>query len=152
MGAFQRGRHSMAFLLLCLVDGPAYGLELQQRLDELIPENGMDRAILYRSLNKLEKEGRISVRLDDSRSGPVRKYYTLTEKGYELLDEFEKDIRYRVANLSLFLDKYERDVKKKEILLNHSVVFHGVAGLLLPVEKVLLKNSISKVRKRPVMS
>lgn len=114
MGTFQRGRHVSAFILISLTDGPAYGLELIERINDLIPGNKLDRAILYRTLGKMEKEGKISVRLDDSRSGPVRKYYSLTDEGYNDLDAFEKDIRFRVKNLMVFLDKYEKIKKEQE--------------------------------------
>ncbi len=106
MGPFQRGRHVQAFILLCLTDGEAYGLEIQERINNLIPQNRMDRAFLYRTLNRLEEEGSICVRLDDSQKGPVRKYYTLKTKGYSELESFEKEIRFRVNNLTIFLDKY----------------------------------------------
>lgn len=107
MGTFQRGRHAPAFILLCLTDGEAYGLELIERIKDFIPGNKMDRAILYRTLGKLEKEGKITVRLDATQSGPVRKYYSLTKDGYEELGKYEKDIRFRVKNLIRFLDKYD---------------------------------------------
>lgn len=108
MGTFQRGKHATAFILITLTDGPSYGLELLAKIDNLIPGNKMDRAILYRNLGKLEKEGLVTVSLDDSKSGPVRKYYTITETGYLNLDEFEKDISFRVNNLNIFLDKYNQ--------------------------------------------
>lgn len=108
MGPFQRGRHVQAFILLCLTDGEAYGLEIQERIDDLIPQNRMDRAFLYRTLNRLEKENCVTVRLDESHRGPIRKYYTLKSEGYSVLESFEKEIQFRVNNLTLFLDKYTR--------------------------------------------
>jgi len=113
MGTFQRGRHAQAFILICLTDGPAYGLELQERITNLIPGNEIDRAFLYRSLSKLESEGYLSVSVDASSKGPVRKYYSLTDSGYNLLDEFEVDIRERVENLNSFISKYEKLQRKK---------------------------------------
>lgn len=113
MGIFQKGRHAQAFILICLVDGPAYGLELQERIEALTHGDMIDRAFLYRSLNRLAEEGRVSVRLDDSQRGAVRKYYSLTESGYSLLDDFEEHIRNRVINLKAFLGKYEQ-MKRKE--------------------------------------
>lgn len=114
MGSFQRGRHVQAFILLSLTDGSAYGLEIHERINELISDDWMDRAFLYRTLVKLEKEGYISVRLDDSQSGPVRKYYTLTNEGYGELDSFEKEIRFRVKTLTIFLDKYSLTKSKRD--------------------------------------
>jgi DNA-binding PadR family transcriptional regulator len=108
MGTFQRGRHAQAFILICLADGPAYGLELQERIERFTQGDRLDRAFLYRTLNKLHQEERVSCRTDASQPGGVRKFYSLTDSGYRLLDDFEKDIRSRVKNLSAFLDKYEQ--------------------------------------------
>ena len=113
MGTFQRGRHAPAFILILLTDGPAYGLELLEKIDEMVPGNKMEKAVLYRNLGKLEKEGKVTVRLDDSRSGPVRKYYTITDNGYEALDEFYIDISQRVKNLNIFMKKYNSITHEK---------------------------------------
>jgi len=113
MGTFQRGRHAPAFILIILTDGPSYGLELLDKIDEMIPGNKMEKAILYRNLGSLEKEGKVTVRLDDSQSGPVRKYYAITEKGYKALDEFYSDICFRVKNLNKFMEKYNQLTEKK---------------------------------------
>jgi DNA-binding PadR family transcriptional regulator len=113
MGTFQKGRHAQSFILICLVDGPAYGLELQRRIEKMTHGDIIDRAFLYRSLNKLAEEGRVSVRLDDSQRGAVRKYYSLTESGYDLLHDFQQDICHRVINLNAFLEKYEQMKQKK---------------------------------------
>lgn len=114
MGTFQRGRHSTAFILLILTDGPSYGLEMLEKIDVLVPGNRMDRAILYKNLGTLEKEGCVTITLDDSIKGPVRKYYSITIKGYEMLKDCAEEIQFRVTNLSIFLDKYNT-VKVKEI-------------------------------------
>ena len=108
MGTFQRGSCAPSFILLILTDGPSYGLELLKKIDSLIPGKMMDKAILYKNLNKLEKEGKVTVRLDDSKHGPVRKYYTITESGYAALEESEKEISFRAKNLQIFLDKYNQ--------------------------------------------
>lgn len=108
MGTFQRGRHAPAFILIILTDGPSYGLELLKKIDSLIPGNRMDKAILYKTLSKMVKEKKLTVTLDDSQSGPVRKYYTITESGLQALEDFEKDIRFRVKNLQIFLNKYDQ--------------------------------------------
>ena len=108
MGAFQHGHHAQAFILLALTEGPAYGLMLHERIEKMIPGNTLDRPFLYQTLNRLNKEGKVDLRLDDSQSGPVRKYYSLTDTGWDELDAFEKDIRFRVKSLNFFLDEYKR--------------------------------------------
>jgi PadR family transcriptional regulator PadR len=113
MGAFQHGHHAQAFILLALTEGPSYGVKLHERIEKKIPGNKLDRPFLYRTLNRLEREGKVNLHLDDSQSGPVRKYYSLTERGWNELAEFEKDIRFRVKTLSFFLDEYGRIKKGK---------------------------------------
>ncbi len=113
MGTFQRGRHSQAFILICLTDGPSYGLEIKNRISNLIGNSEIDLSFLYRTLNKLEKEGYLASYLDNSNQGPARKYYKLTQSGYKMLDEFEEDIRDRVKNLQAFLFKYDEVNKRK---------------------------------------
>ena len=79
----------------------------------LLPGNKLDRPFLYRTLNRLEREGKVTVRLDSSQSGPVKKYYTLTDAGWNKLNHFEQDIRFRVENLNTFLKKIEQLKKDK---------------------------------------
>ena len=114
MGSFQRGRHAQAFILICLVDGPSYGLELKNRISKLIDNSEIDLSFLYRTLNKLEKEGCLTSHLGNESSGPVRKYYKLTPLGYERLEQFDEDIRERVKNLQAFLKKFDEFSKSKE--------------------------------------
>lgn len=106
MGTFQRGKHASSFILLILTEGPSYGLEMLSKLEDLIPGNAMDRAVLYKNLSRLEKEECVTISLDDSEKGPVKKYYTLTEKGYASLKECAENIQFRVNNLNIFLNKY----------------------------------------------
>ncbi|MGD6729893.1 MAG: PadR family transcriptional regulator [Pleomorphochaeta sp.] len=113
MGTFQRGRHSQAFILISLTDGPSYGLDLKNRIANLTGNSEIDLSFLYRTLNKLERDGYLTSYLDDTSQGPARKYYKLTKSGYTLLDEFEVDIRDRVKNLQSFLTKYE-ELKQDE--------------------------------------
>lgn len=113
MGTFQRGSCAPSFILLILTDGPSYGLELMKKIESLINGKMMDKAILYKTLGKLEKERKVTVTLDDSQHGPVRKYYTITETGYSALRDYEKEIRFRASNLQTFLDKYNHFKKTK---------------------------------------
>lgn len=114
MGTFQRGKHSQAFILVCLTDGPSYGLELKNRIETLTDSCDVDLSFLYRTLNKLAKEGYLTSYLDNLSKGPARKYYKLTKLGYKMLDEFEVDIRDRVKNLQSFLSKYEEFKQNEE--------------------------------------
>ncbi|AOM81792.1 PadR family transcriptional regulator [Salisediminibacterium beveridgei] len=114
MTRFQQGRHTSAFILLLLNDGPAYGGQLLSRLDDELPWNPIDSPSLYRTLKQLEEAGDVTsewVQAGDDR--PV-KWYRLTETGRSTLQAFHEDIRLRAMNLRYFLDKYEQQKEDPE--------------------------------------
>jgi PadR family transcriptional regulator, regulatory protein PadR len=71
-------------LLSLLAERESYGYELVQRLHGL-GLNGIADGTVYPALSRLEREGRVSTRLVNSRSGPARKYYRPTDAGYTAL-------------------------------------------------------------------
>ena len=66
-----------------------YASDILDRLKEarLIVVEGT----LYPLLNRLKNEGMLKYRWEESRSGPPRKYYMLTEVGIKMLGELTKD-------------------------------------------------------------
>ncbi|WP_432403974.1 hypothetical protein [Wukongibacter sp. M2B1] len=54
MKKFKQIHHAPAFVLLFLSEGPSYGLDLQKKMTELIPNSKIDCAAIYRSLKSLE--------------------------------------------------------------------------------------------------
>jgi len=104
------GRHTPAFLLLFLAEGPSYGTQLFSRLQSELPFCLSDSAIVYRSLKQMEDEGLVETRWVPEDSGPPRKWYTLSAKGTGALSEHAEDIRHRQANLQFFLDRYQKIV------------------------------------------
>ena len=106
MSTCRRGRFAPAFILLFLTEGPSYGTQLLRQIAAALPENRMDNAVIYRSLQHLEAEGSVVSTLDDSQSGPVRKYYHITPKGEDSLKDFNDEIQRMLDNLSVFQDKY----------------------------------------------
>lgn len=114
MPRFKHGRHTPAFVLLFLAEEPAYGLELFNKLEAFLNVNTIDSAAIYRSLKDLEAKGMVNSYWDTTESGPAKKYYSITEKGLKKLDEFNKDIEKRIANLTLFIEKYKSLCPKGE--------------------------------------
>lgn len=102
----KHGRHTPAFLLLLLAEGPSYGALLLSRLKRELPFCFSDSAIVYRSLAQLEKSGLIEARWVSQGSGQPRKWYSMSAKGARDLEEHAEDIRRRLANLQFFLDRY----------------------------------------------
>ncbi|MDF1674049.1 MAG: PadR family transcriptional regulator [Vicingaceae bacterium] len=74
-------------ILSILENGEAYPSEIIDKLKEgkLIVVEGT----LYPLLTRLKNAGLLSYRWEESKSGPPRKYYQLTEIGDEFLKELE---------------------------------------------------------------
>jgi PadR family transcriptional regulator, regulatory protein PadR len=75
-------------ILLTIGKGEAYASEILAELKkaDLIVVEGT----LYPLLSRLRSEGLLSYVWEESKSGPPRKYYTLTEKGKKNLGELKK--------------------------------------------------------------
>ncbi len=74
-------------ILSILKNGEAYPSEIIEKLKagKLIVVEGT----LYPLLTRLKNAGLLSYRWEESKSGPPRKYYQLTEIGTEFLKELE---------------------------------------------------------------
>ncbi|TWJ18808.1 PadR family transcriptional regulator [Geobacter argillaceus] len=103
----KQGRHGPAFVLLQLAKEPSYGLDILNRLKKETPFCLLDTAAVYRSLQQLEEAGAVVSSWDTTDSGPAKKHYELTEKGWSLLNSFKQDMVMRVRNMEYFLTTYE---------------------------------------------
>jgi PadR family transcriptional regulator PadR len=54
---------------------------------------------LYPLLTRLKNEGLLNYRWEESRSGPPRKYYVLTEPGLQRLTQLDEGWQYLVASI-----------------------------------------------------
>lgn len=107
----QKYRHTPAFILLLLAQSNAYGAALQGRLESELPAYRTDSAVIYRTLQDLEKAGAVESYWEQTQSGPPRKWYQITKVGRDKLREFRDDIAMRQANLSYFLQVYEKLIR-----------------------------------------
>lgn len=75
-------------ILSILQSGEAYPSEIIEQLKQgkLIVVEGT----LYPLLTRLKKSGLLNYRWEESKSGPPRKYYSLTKIGQDFLKELEK--------------------------------------------------------------
>lgn len=112
--AMKTFRHLPAFLLLFLAEGPAHGGALLSTLQERLPVPRVDSGAVYRVLQDLEKEGAVVSRWDTAESGPAKRIYTITEKGWTMLDFLAGDIKMRLQNLQFFLNTYQSLSKRVE--------------------------------------
>jgi PadR family transcriptional regulator PadR len=75
----RRGLVELA-LLATISRGETYGYGIVEQLREL-PGLGFTESTVYPVLTRLAADGAVAVRSEPSRSGPPRRYYSLTEKG-----------------------------------------------------------------------
>ena len=99
-------RHTPAFLLLNLSDGPAYGNMLVKKMEEELPFCFSDSAIIYRSLKDMENNELVKTSWEIKETGNPVKWYSITPKGLKMLDILSDDIQKCHANLEFFLSKY----------------------------------------------
>lgn len=75
-------------ILLLLERQPAYTSDIIRQLKEA--ELLVVEGTLYPLLNRLKKEGLLQYEWEESRMGPPRKYYALTDEGRQVLDGLDK--------------------------------------------------------------
>lgn len=75
-------------ILLIISEGEAYASDIIARLKnaKLIVVEGT----LYPLLTRLKNDGLLSYRWEESKSGPPRKYYEITDSGKAFLQELKK--------------------------------------------------------------
>lgn len=74
-------------ILLLLNRQPAYASDIIRQLKEA--ELLVVEGTLYPLLSRLKKEGLLRYEWEESRMGPPRKYYALTEEGVQMLSELD---------------------------------------------------------------
>lgn len=84
---FKKGALEIC-VLSQLAQGDKYGYELTERISE---EMSIASGTLYPILRKLKADEYVTTYLAESESGPARKYYKLTEKGYRYQEELLKE-------------------------------------------------------------
>jgi PadR family transcriptional regulator PadR len=91
-----------AALLLLLLEQPAHGYELLERLEPFGVQRA-DTGGLYRNLRALENAGLVRSDWRQSAAGPDRHVYQITYAGREELHSHAKGL---AATLQLFLSRY----------------------------------------------
>ncbi len=76
-------------LLLLAKKGKSYGYELASELHQYaLTDASVEAAALYKTLRQLEKNNCLASQWDVAGSGPARRVYALTPRGYEHLGEW----------------------------------------------------------------
>lgn len=95
-------------ILLTIANGKKmYATDILQALKEreLIVVEGT----LYPLLNRLKREGLLAYEWLESKNGPPRKYYLLTDTGHEMIKRIAETWKSFNASLSSLLNTYEQN-------------------------------------------
>ncbi|HEY3328443.1 MAG TPA: helix-turn-helix transcriptional regulator [Capsulimonadaceae bacterium] len=86
--------------------GGSYGYELLTLLDEhALTDASIEGASLYRTLQRLEENGRVSSEWHAAGSGPARHKYKLTDSGEEHLNEWITALDQLSQSMAVFVEK-----------------------------------------------
>ena len=83
-------------VLNALQGGERYGYDLARTLAAL-PGPVVTEGTLYPLLSRLRLQGLVATRLEESSSGPARKYYALTPHGRRTLERMNEHVETLVA-------------------------------------------------------
>ncbi|MBZ5667564.1 MAG: helix-turn-helix transcriptional regulator [Acidobacteriia bacterium] len=97
-------------LLILREKGRSYGYDLLGSLGEHAFTDGeIEKAVLYRTLRRLEKNGYITSDWDTEEPGPARRVYTLTKGGQAHLREWGQVLTKVAASMTRFVRRVAAD-------------------------------------------
>ncbi|HEX4754188.1 MAG TPA: PadR family transcriptional regulator [Candidatus Dormibacteraeota bacterium] len=96
-------------LLLLLVEEPAYGYELREKLAP-ISAKPRDMGTVYRALNNMEEEGLVVSSWERSAEGPRRRRYDITQSGRAALELLADEMSGTRDVIGGFLERYQVDI------------------------------------------
>ena len=98
---FKKGVLELCVLVL-LNKQDRYGYELVQKISGQIE---ISEGTVYPLLRRLTKEEYFTTYLKESTEGPSRKYYTLTEKGRQYLNQLLRDWEEFTAGVNQLIEE-----------------------------------------------
>ncbi|KAB8129528.1 PadR family transcriptional regulator [Gracilibacillus oryzae] len=105
---FKKGALELCVLAL-LNKQDRYGYELVQKISDQI---AISEGSVYPLLRRLKKEEYFTTYLQESQEGPSRKYYRLTEKGREHLEELMEEWKYFTKGVNHIIKEGVSDDKE----------------------------------------
>lgn len=91
-------------LLLLKQKGHSYGYDLLSNLSEYaFTDAEIERAALYRTLRRLQRNGHVSSDWETARSGPARRVYALTARGDQHLREWAQVLTKVASSMDRFI-------------------------------------------------
>ena len=106
---FKKGALELCVLAI-LSEGDCYGYDLVTQISEHI---SITEGTIYPLLRRLKDDGQVETYLQESSSGPPRKYYRITEHGREVLASSTQEWNDFVAGVySILLHRKLSDFSK----------------------------------------
>lgn len=93
--------------LLAVAEGGLYAADILAALkkaDLLVVEG-----TLYPLLSRLKRDGLVSYEWQESNSGPPRKYYSLTQKGHNVIAELADSWKTLSTSINTLIKRYEEN-------------------------------------------
>lgn len=97
---FKKGVLELCVLSM-LREDDQYGYDVASKLAQSIE---VADGSIYLVLRRLKQDEYVSSYLEESSSGPPRKYYVITRKGEQFLDELINEWNSLVANVNTLID------------------------------------------------
>ena len=94
-------------ILNLLLEGEQYGYDIIRKVLE-VPGFGITEGTLYPLLSRLRMQGLVKTRLVESREGPARKYYSLTDKGRKTAATMNTHLKEILTGLNVMQGKDKR--------------------------------------------
>ncbi|MGC2110697.1 MAG: helix-turn-helix transcriptional regulator [Candidatus Korobacteraceae bacterium] len=97
-------------LLMLKEKGKSYGYELLRNLTEYAFTDGeIEKAVVYRTLRRLEQNGYITSDWETGEPGPARRVYKVTREGERHLKEWAQVLAKVAGSMSRFVQKVSSD-------------------------------------------
>lgn len=96
---FKKGVLELCVLAL-LIKKDHYGYELVSKISKTID---VSEGTLYPLLRRLKNDGQVETYLKESKEGPARKYYQITDQGKEICEEQMKEWQTFSKKVTKFL-------------------------------------------------
>lgn len=106
----QLKKGSLEMCVLALIDHQdCYGFEIVEKVSEYID---VSEGSIYPLLRRLTDEGYIKSYMQESKEGPTRKYYFLTEEGKTYFQESYNQWLTFNQQVNALLNTYQKEIKK----------------------------------------
>ncbi len=97
-----------------------YGYELVENISKYVL---ISKGTIYPLLRRFRTDGYVTTYLEESKEGPPRKYYCLTENGREVLEKLEREWNTFVNGVNHLL---RNEVNEKERVFNQFMIVQEV--------------------------